>query len=498
MKPFLNLTICVSIASSAIAAEAKRPNVVMILADDLGSQDLGFLGGNGIETPNLDRLASEGMVFTNGYAAGANCEPSRACLLTGNYTPRHNVYAVNSTNRGPKNEQRLVPIPNSNGLLSEQVTVAETLKAAGYRTGIFGKWQLDKDVGVQPDKQGFDVVFQSAQSWGKEQKNAQKSTEDTGENPKGIYSITKAACHFMEDNKDRPFFIYLADYAIHVGLQARQASLEKFKAKARTLTGPHSDPLYLACIYDMDDGVGILMKKLKELGLEDNTLVVFTSDNGGTRECVQPPLRGDKGSYYEGGIREPFIVRWPGVTKPGSHCDVPVINQDFFPTFIAAANVPVPPNKILDGESLVPLLKGGDALKRKSIYWYFPGYLDNPVERGREVDVKGGFRTRPVNVMRSGDWKLHLFLEEWVLDGGREKLATNHAVELYNLKDDPGEFHDLSASNTAKRDELLYEMLAWQKSVNARIPTEPNPSYAPGTPATGKKKGKGQKSVDEE
>jgi len=467
-------------AGGARAAPAEtKPNIVLIFADDLGWKDVGYQGTDFMETPNVDRLAKQGMVFTAGYAAAGNCAPSRACLISGTYTPRHGVYAVGSTERGPKESQRLVPIPNKSGLAKENVTVADALKAAGYATGIFGKWHLSGKDGVEPNEQGFDVVFESYSGWPKKEPD----------NPKGIYSLTKAACEFMEKNKDRPFFVYLPHYAIHAGHQARASTLEKFKAK--TPGQQHHDALYAACTYDMDDGVGILLKKLADLGLEGNTLVVFTSDNGGTQQSSQEPLRGNKGSYYEGGIREPFIVRWPGVTKPGSRCDVPVINVDLFPTFLAAAGSPVPAGKTLDGESLLPLLKGEGPLKRQAIFWHFPGYLDSPVIRGRELDVRTGFRSRPVTVIHKGDWKLHLFHEEWQLDGGRAKLAENHAVELYNLKDDIGERNDLANKNIAKRDELLDDILAWQKSVNALVPSQPNPKYDPA--AERKSKGKKQK-----
>jgi arylsulfatase A-like enzyme len=226
--------------------------------------------------------------------------------------------------------------------------------------------------------------------------------------------------------------------------------------------------------------VGILLKKIAELGLERNTLVVFTSDNGGTGRASQEPLRGDKGCYYEGGIRVPFIVRWPGFVKPGGRCDVPVINVDLFPTFLDAASVPVPDGKQLDGESLLPLLKGGPTPRRQSVFWHFPGYLDNPVNRGREIDVSAGFRTRPVSVIRKGDWKVHLFHEEWMLDGGREKISENNSVELYHLKEDIGERNNLAQANPAKRDELLDELLAWMKSVSAPIPVKPDESNTPG------------------
>jgi len=467
-------------AKGAAGTKSRRPNIVLVFADDLGWKDVGYQGSDFMETPTIDRLAKQGMVFTAGYAAAGNCAPSRACLISGTYTPRHGVYAVGSTERGPKESQRLVPIPNKSGLAKENITIADALKAAGYATGIFGKWHLSGKDGVEPNEQGFDVVFESYSGWPKKEPD----------NPKGIYSLTKAACEFMEKNKDRPFFVYLPHYAIHVALQARAATLEKFKAK--TPGQQHHDALYAACTYDLDDGLGVLLQKLADLGLEDNTLLVFTSDNGGTQQSSQEPLRGNKGCYYEGGIREPFIVRWPGVTKPGSKCDVPVINVDLFPTFLAAAGSPVPAGKTLDGESLLPLLKGEGSLKRQSIFWHFPGYLDSPVIRGRELDVRTGFRTRPVTVIHKGDWKLHLFHEEWQLDGGRAKLADNGAVELYDLKDDVGERNNLANTNTAKRDELLDELLAWQKSVNAPMPTQPNPKYAPGAAGAGKGKGKGK------
>jgi arylsulfatase A-like enzyme len=247
--------------------------------------------------------------------------------------------------------------------------------------------------------------------------------------------------------------------------------------------------MYAACTYDLDAGVGLLLAKLKELGLEENTMVVFTSDNGGTGRNLQEPLRGAKGCYYEGGIREPFLVRWPGVTKPGSRSDVPVINVDLFPTFLAAAGAPVPDGKVLDGESLLPLLKGEGALTRPAIFWHFPGYLDGPVNRGRELDARTGFRTRPVTVIRKGDWKLHLYHEEWKLDGGRESLATNNAVELYNIAKDIGEQNNLANTETTKRDELVNDVTAWWKSTGALVPQKTNPNYDKNATAPEKEKG---------
>ena len=458
------------------AAEVSKPNIVLIFADDLGWKDVGYQGSDFMETPVLDALAKDGMVFTNAYAAAGNCAPSRACLLSGTYTPRHHVYAVGSTDRGPKVSQRLAPISNKSGLAKENITFADAMKAAGYVTGIFGKWHLEGPDGATAAEQGFDVVHQCHGGW-----NGNEAA-----NPKGIYSLTQAAGEFMEKNKDRPFLVYLPHYAIHTGLQARKSTLDHFKAK--TPGKQHNDPLYAACTYDLDDGIGILLQKLKELDLEKNTLIIFTSDNGGTQQSSQEPLRGNKGGYYEGGIREPMIVRWPGVVKPGTKCDLPVINVDFFPTFLSAAGART--DKALDGESLLPLLKQDGPLNREAIFWHFPGYLDNPVIRGRDLDVRTGFRTRPVSVIRKGDWKLHLFHEEWQLDGGRDKLATNHAVELYNLAVDIGEHTNLANTNTAKRDEMLDGLLAWMKSTDALLPTQPNPEYNTNATPAQEKKGK--------
>jgi len=457
-------SLCV-LCGQLAAAAAKPPNIVLILADDLGWKDTGFTGSDFYETPNLDRLAEEGMVFTDAYAGAGNCQPSRACLLSGQYTPRHGVYAVGSTDRGPKNLQRMVPVPNRAGLAPANVTLAESLKAAGYVTGIFGKWHLDGAEGASPAAQGFDVVHESYAGW-------RDATPDPM-NPKGIYSLTRAAGEFMERNRDRSFFVYLPHYAIHSALQARQATLDRFKAKSPG--AQHNKSLYAACTYDLDDGIGLLLKKLADLGLEKNTLVLFTSDNGGTQQSSQEPLRGNKGCYYEGGIREPFIVRWPGVVKPGTTCSVPVINQDLYPTFLDVAGAAIPKDKVLDGISLVPLFNGGATLPREAIFWHFPGYLDNPVIRGRDLV----FRTRPVSVIRKGDWKLHLYHEEWQLDGGRAGLATNNAVECYNLRSDMGERKNLALENTVKRDELLNCLLQWMESVKAPLPTQRSAAYRP-------------------
>ena len=450
-----------------------RPNIVLIFADDLGWKDVGYQSDDKFLTPNIDRLARSGMVFTDAYAPAGNCAPTRACLMSGNYTPRHHVYAVGSTGRGPKTLQRLIPIPNRHGLGADFVTIAEALREAGYATGHFGKWHLAGPDGALPSQQGFQETFDS---FGDEPLPEGTETNRKGppEDPKGVFTLTQKACDFIERHRDRPFFCYLAHHAIHGPLQMRPETATRIETH-RKRHGITEKPTatYMGCTYDLDTSVGMLLAKLKEWNLEDKTLVVFTSDNGATRGSPQEPLRGNKGCYYEGGIREPFIARWPGVIAPGSRSSIPISLVDLFPTFLEAASVPVPADKVLDGESLVPLFRNRGTWKRSAIFWHFPGYLDRPVIRGRDPI----FRTRPVSVIRKGDWKLLLYHEEWALEGGRDAVANNRAVELYNLREDIGERNDLAMTRIEKREELLDDLLAWFQSTGALVPTEPNPKY---------------------
>lgn len=436
-----------------------KPNIVLIFTDDMGVMDVGYNGTDYYETPNIDKLAKEGMRFTNAYAAGANCAPSRACMLSGLYTPRHEVYAVGNTMKGPIMQMRLAPVPNHAELAPSFVTMAEALKTAGYATGIFGKWHLgDESDSTDPGHQGFDVVMESGAA-AKDRKI--KVTDD----PKGIFEKTEAAIKFIAANKDKPFFAYVAHNAVHGPHQARKETLQRFKNKKPGKY--HNDPLYAACIYDYDESVGQLLAHIKKLGLDKNTLVIFTSDNGGTNITPQEPLRGNKGAFYEGGIREPFIARWPGIIAAGSVNNTPIGNIDFYPTFAALAQVKLPASKVLDGENILPLFTGKQATKRDKLYWHFPGYLDRPVIRPRD----SLFRTRPVSVMRKGDFKIFLYHEEWLLDGGFEKRATNNSKELYNLKVDEGERNNIAASNPKKRDEMLTDLLNWMKTTKAKMAT---------------------------
>jgi len=458
------LAACAAVLEAGQRQATRPPNIVFIFADDLGWKDVGYQGTDFYETPNIDRLARAGMVFTQAYAGAANCAPSRAVLLSGQYTPRHGVYAVGDTNRGPRNLMRLIPVPNRSGLSPASITMAEALRAAGYTTGIFGKWHLAGPDGASPDAQGFDVAYDPRAP-------NPNTRRDEPDDPKGIYSITQAALSFIESNRDRPFFAYVSHHAIHTSLEARPSSLEKFQAKSKGTL--HGQALYAACLYDLDDGVRVLLDGLRSLGLDGNTLVVFTSDNGGTMQSSQEPLRGNKGAYYEGGIREPFIAYWPGVIEGGSRSDVPVHSVDLYPTFLDVAGATAPAGHVLDGESLVPVLRGQGGLGREAIYWHFPGYLNSPVIRGRDPV----FRTRPVSVIRKGDWKLHLYHEEWQLDGGRARVEANRSVELYDMRHDIGEWRNLANENPTKRDELLDDLLEWFTSVRAVLPSERNPAY---------------------
>jgi len=280
---------------------AQHPNIVLIYADDQGWNDTGYQSDGVFKTPVLDRMAKEGMVFTDAYTNAANCQPARACLLSGNYTPRHHVFAVSRTDRGPKEKMRLVPIPNRDGLHEGDSTIADALKAAGYTTGHFGKWHLfhpggkaaSGGGGALPSQQGFDVTYDSFGD-GKLLEGSKGNFPGPKTDPKGVFDLSRQACKFMEVNKDKPFFVYLAHHAPHGPVNSRDATRKMIK-----------DP-YQACVYDLDASVDLVLKKIKELGIEKNTLVIYTSDNGGYGK--QGLFRGEKGMYYEGGIREPMIA----------------------------------------------------------------------------------------------------------------------------------------------------------------------------------------------
>jgi arylsulfatase A-like enzyme len=355
------------------------------------------------------------------------------------------VYAVGSTERGPQEQMRLRPVPGKSGLAPGALTLAQALKAADYATALFGKWHLDGPAGATPEQQGFDLHFAPRAG----DPNAPGAD---AQDPKAMFTLTRAAGDWIARQTNGRFFAAVSHHAIHSALEARPETLAKFRGPR---PGAHqTNALYADCLADFDDSVGQLLARLKELARETNTLVIFTSDNGATTASPQESLRGNKGGYYEGGIRVPFFARWPGVIHADTRSGIPVTQIDLYPTLLDAAGASVPDGLTLEGESLLPVLRSQRVLQRRAVFRLFPGYLDTPVIRGRDPV----FRTRPVSVIRKGDGKLHLFHEEWLLDGGRAGLATNNAVERYNLMTDPGERKHVAATSP-KRDELLKDLL---------------------------------------
>lgn len=431
----------------------------MIVADDLGWKDLGFMGSSYYETPNLDKLALKGMKFTDAYAAAANCAPSRACLMSGQNTPRHGIYTVGESDRGSGALRKLIPTSNNEVLPDKFLTLAETLKSNGYYTATIGKWHLGKD----PLTQGFDFNI------GGSMKGANKhfvpyENKDIIDGPEGEYltdRLTNEAIKVLDEHKSKPFFLYLPYYAVHTPLQAQKQIIEKYNKKAK---GKGQDnAIYAAMIESLDMNVGRVLAKLDELNLTKNTIIIFTSDNGGIRSISrQDPLRAGKGSYYEGGIRVPLVITWPGKIKSGSTNKTPVTNMDFYPTILEIMGKSK--DKNLDGQSILPLLKNIQ-IKERPLYWHFPIYLqayDPNTDDGRDPY----FRTRPGSVVRLGDWKLHEYFEDGKL-------------ELYNLKNDLGERKNVATENSVVTKKLHSMLVAWRRQTNAPVPTKANPDYDP-------------------
>ena len=461
--------------SAGEKTETRKPNIVFFFIDDMGWTDVGFMGSDNHETPNIDRLASEGLVFTDAYACAPNCAPSRACLMSGQYTPRHGIYTVGDPKRGNHAQRKLDPTPNKTVLADKFITIAESLHTSGYVSASMGKWHL----GADPTTQGFDVNI-AGKEWGSPSGGGYHSPykyPNLVNTEPGEYltdRLTDEACSFIDANKEGPFFLYLTHYAVHTPIQGRADLVKKYEAKPKA--EHHKNAAYAAMVESVDHSVRDVLAKLDELNLADNTIVLFFSDNGGYLGATSNhPLRGGKGMLYEGGIREPMIVRWPGVTRPGTKCEEPVIGVDFYPTLLDVSGTQRPKNYTLDGVSFAPLLSApGDSLERPAIFWHFPCYLT-----GSGDPAGGPFRTTPAGAIRMGRWKLI----EW-FETGRQ--------ELYYLHDDLGERDDLSKSHEDKRKELHDAMLAWRKEVNAPVPTTPNPQYDPSKkPGTGKgKRGK--------
>ena len=461
------LSICLSLTIPVSAAD--KPNIVFFFIDDLGWADVNytydFLNLNEktfYETPAIDELASESMIFTDAYANAPNCAPSRACLMSGQYTPRHGIYTVGDPKRGNHKFRKLEPTPNKTVLAPDFITMAESLQSGGYVTASMGKWHL----GESPTTQGFDVNV-AGKEWGSPSGGGYHSPLNYPNlkiSQKGVYltdALTERAVEFIDKNQSKPFFLYLTHYAVHTPIQAKDDLTKHFESKKKT---PHQkNARYAAMLKSVDESVAAVRAKLDALKLDEKTVVVFFSDNGGHSGATSNyPLRGAKGMLYEGGIREPLLIKWPGVTKAGSHCAEPVIGIDLYPTFLDITGTTPPADYTLDGLSLVPLLKNANAsLNRDAIFWHFPAYL-----QGKGDPHGGPFRTTPAGAVRMGEWKLI----EW-FESGR--------LELYHLRNDISETRNLAEIHPQELKRLHNAMKQWRSDVNAPIPTTPNPKYKP-------------------
>jgi arylsulfatase A-like enzyme len=455
MKFLVALTVLIfSLLSTSRAAE-RKPNIIFILADDLGYTDLAVNGSKYYETPHIDRLAAQGTRLTRYYHC-QNCQPTRAALMTGQYSTRTGVYTVGSEDRFAWWKRSLRPVPNVTKLPLDRTTVAQGLKQAGYAAAMFGKWHLGEQGDYHPGKRGFDeAIVSMGRHFGFQ-------TSPKTDVPAGQYLadfLTDKAVDFIRRKKDAPFFLYLPHFGVHSPFQAKPELIAKFKSKAAA--GGHNDPVYAAMIASVDESVGRIMTVLDELKLADDTVLIFASDNGGVGGYVHEglkkardvtdnaPLRSGKGSLYEGGTRVPFIVRWPGKTKPGTTCETPATHVDILPTFLALAGAEMP-RQPLDGENLVPLLCDPAArLTRDAIFAHMPGYLG----AGENT-----WRTTPVSVVISGDWKLMEFLED-------------HRLELYNLRDDISERNNLATTQPDKAKDLRAKLNAWRTATGAKMPS---------------------------
>jgi arylsulfatase A len=435
--------------AEAPPAAQKKLNFVFFLIDDMGWMDLACQGSKFYETPNIDRLASQGMRFTNAYAACPVCSPTRASIMTGRYPARLHLTDWIAGHVRPNAKLR---IPDWTMYLPlEEVTIAEALKPAGYASASIGKWHLGGPE-YWPEKQGFDLNFAGTNQGQPPNYFAPYKIQTIPSAPDGEYltdRLAEEACKFIDANKGRPFFVYLPHYAVHSPLMAKKEMIEKYKAKADPASG-QKNAVYAAMIQSVDESVGKVCAKLDELGLADRTVVIFMSDNGGVAGTTSnAPLRAGKGTLYEGGIREPLIVRWPDAVKAGTTSDEVVISVDFFPTILEMAGVAPDPKIVLDGISLVPALKQSGKLAREAVYWHYPHYHN----------------TTPGGIIRAGDWKLIEYFED-------------NRVELYNLREDLGETKDLAAASPEKAAGLRKKLADWRTSVGAQMPT-PNPDYDP-------------------
>ena len=456
---------------------AEKPNIVFIIADDLGWRDVGFNGTPFYETPNLDRICATGMKFNRAYSGGPNCLPTRACIISGMYTPRTQIWTPGGVSKGNIDFMKLkVPakgvdnswntIPSRQELQSSVVSIAEVLNTAGYKTARFGKWHVGQDT------QGFDISDSSGK----------------GDDPnKKFYGnidvhewLADASVKFIEDNKDNPFFLYLSHWDVHTPIKARKDVVAKYDEKLKSKDWSRKwNTTYAAMVHAVDLSVKRVHAKLEELGLVENTLFIFTSDNGGHGSVTtNAPLTGGKGAFSEGGVRVPTFMSWPKTIKAGSESNTPVTSVDFMPTFAEIASATLPISQPVDGKSILNVLKGGD-LEERSIFWHYPLYLVGHQE-SKIVPVFGTrefyWRAVPSSMVVKGEWKLIHYFED-------------NAYRLFNIAEDVSEREELSSQYPEIASQLKRELVAWQKETKALIPTTVNDSFNPDS----SKEGKGKK-----
>ncbi|MSU48662.1 MAG: DUF4976 domain-containing protein [Opitutus sp.] len=451
--------------AAVAAAPARPPNFLFIFADDLGTPPVGAYGNTYYQTPNIDRLAREGLRFTDAYAACPVCSPTRAALMTGQYPARTHVTDFIAGGQFPfarlkqPNWQKFLPL--------SATTIAEELSVRGYATALFGKWHLAKayvgpeSVAEGPDRQGFAENFIT---------HKPTKAHDPEKDAHGVEAITTRALDFLDRHRDRPFFLYLPHNSIHAPIMAPRALVEKYRARPGA-DRPENKPVIAAMMEVLDESIGRVLARLDTLGLRDNTVVIFYGDNGGLLgDAAQTPWRGGKAQLHEGGIRVPLVIRWPAAIASGRVSAMPVTTVDFFPTFLELAGKPAASNAVLDGVSLASHLRGGPAPARDAIFWHYPHYHSSG---------DGG----PAGAVRAGDWKLVEYYEHTVAQSGR-------APELYNLRTDPSETKNLAATAPERVAALRAQHAAWRKATAAQMPTV-NPAFEPT-----RAKQSGGKSVD--
>ena len=457
------LTTCFSFLSHAHADQ--RPNIILIFIDDLGWKDIGCYGNDFIETPQIDSLAKAGLRFTDFYAAGAVCSPTRCAVQSGQNQARIGITAHIPGHWRPF--ERVITPLTTMALPLQTVTVAEALQQSGYATGYVGKWHLGTSPRFQPEFQGYDfsAVINGPHLPGRYRVQNQPKLQAKLQPKAGQYRTdfeADLAVNFIETERENPFFLMVSPFAVHIPLGAMSERVNKYEKKSKETGTKLPHPVYAAMVEHCDDMVGRIVEAVKESGIEDNTMIVFTSDNGGLYRrydyqesadddvTSMAPLKGEKGSLHEGGVRVPLIIKYPPLTTPGSVSNEPTISYDFYPTFVDLAGGKLPVNQIIDGQSLVPLLdSSATALDRDALHWHYPHFHHD----------------RPASSIRERDWKLIEYL-----DGTGD-------LELYHLATDMGETNNLNQSKPGRAADLRKKLQTWRTEVLARMPI-PNPHYS--------------------